>query len=411
MFFLNLTLSLFVSLVISFNAFSSDHIDGAATVKDGQADLTDLYAFKSSGGEALTVILNMYPGVGEEGHFSSKVSYGLFVRLAEENKSPLKKGFKTYVMDELNLNCKFTDPGHHHGGSSKGKIRCTLQKENKYIDGVSGDVGEELQGSYFRLFSGPRADAFFISAEKFMGVTGRKEFISVTPNSGMNAMNTINVLTITVELDVKALGLDGEMLALAAQSYTERSGVFEALDRVGRPEVTNLGLHDHSKDEPLKRMYNKMHPFENSLRQLAVFGDRLVDNITAYDALDEKSDLSSDQVKELSNLLLEDYLVIDLGANCENGNSYLSIEKDMLFNTGRRGCGGRQLTDDIMSTLYGLYIGGPYADLSYYESGVTAPYQNNLSKTLNQNFPYLAPSGQTSWTRWLLFKAAQALQE
>ncbi len=394
---------------------ASDHIDGAATIEDGQADLTDLYAFKTPNkADSLTVILNMYPGVAPTGHYSSKVSYDLFLRLAEINKAPMKPGFKTYVAGELNLNCKFKDPRHHTrvGNSDSAGVTCILNKDGAKISAVTGHVGDILENETLKLSAGPRADSFFISAQTFLGVTNRKKFESQSPGSGSNAMETINVMSIAVELNLKSLGLQSELLALGAQSYTERGGVYETLDRVGRPEITNLSLHDFSGDNPLKRDYNKLIPFESPSIMNPKFKQRLVENISAYDALDASLSWTAEGLDVLTDVLIDDFLVINLDSNClDFGNQYLNIEKELLMGLEVKSCGGRKLTDDIMATLYALYMDGYQADLLSFETGVTSPYQGDSAKSLKSVFPYLDQSDKTSWKQWLLFEAAKMMQE
>jgi len=404
-------LKLFLLFFLCLNSHASDHIDGAATIANGQADLTDLYAFKSSDNSKLAIILNMYPGLPQRGHFSSKVGYDIFLRKAEENKTPLKVGFKTFVFDELNLNCTFTDPGHHHGNAKAGTIKCFLKKDGKTLEILEGDVGAQIPGKNFKLFSGSRLDPFFLSFKRTEDMIGRVGFTPAPQGSEDNVTHTVNVLSITAEFDVKQLGLEEEMLAIGAQSYTERNGIREFLDRAGRSEITNLSLHDYAGDEPLKRMYNRLHPFENSQNILTPFRNRITENVSAYDLLDANPDWNSEQLQKLTDVLLDDFLILDMSAHCKQGNSFLSIEKNLLFQNREKSCGGRRITDDIMATLTALYIGGPYADLSNYKSGVTVPYQHNPLGKLSEDFPYLAPSGKTDWDRWLFFKAAGFVQE
>lgn len=394
---------------------ASDHIDGAATIEDGQADLTDLYAFITPDkSNSLTVILNMYPGVSPKGHFSSKVSYDLFIRSAAVNKAPLKPGFNSSAAAELNLHCSFKDPRHHThvGKSDSAAVTCVLNKEGAKISSVTGNVGDILENDMVKLFAGPRADSFFISAETFLSVTSRKKFKSQEPGSGSNAMETINVMSIAIELNLKSIGLQSDLLALGAQSSTESDGVYETLDRVGRPEITNLSLHNFSGDHPLKREYNKLTPFESPATMNPKFKQRLAENISAYDALDTSLSWTPEALDILTDVLMDDFLVINLDPTClDFGNQFFNIEKELLMGLEVKSCGGRKLTDDIMATLYALYMDGYHADLLTFESGVTSPYQGDSTKNLKSAFPYLDRSDDTSWKQWLLFQAAKMMQE
>ena len=73
--FLTLLSVVFVFSLQSFS-FASDHIDGPITKEHAVGDLSDLYLFKSlENKNNIVMILNMYPLVGKNGHFSSRVSY------------------------------------------------------------------------------------------------------------------------------------------------------------------------------------------------------------------------------------------------------------------------------------------------------------------------------------------------
>lgn len=396
-------------------SFASDHIDGAATIEDGQSDLTDLYVFKTPNSDnKLTIILNMYPGVSPKGHFSSKVGYNIFIRTAEVTKAPLKMGFKTYVMDELNIDCKFKDPDHHfhRGGSNSAEYTCFLNKEGAPVTSLTGQVGDILENKVMKLFAGSRTDSFFISAQTFLDLTSRKKFKSQAPGSGSNSLTTMNVMSIAVELDLKSLDIQREMLAIAAQSYTQRDGVYETLDRVGRPEITNLSLHDFSGNNPLKREYNKLNPFESPLILPKKYKQRLLENISAYDSLDQNLAWTDEDLDLLTDVLIDDFLIVNLNSQClDMGNQFFGVEKELLQGVSIESCGGRKLTDDIMKTLYALYIGGYPADLLNFETGVSQPYQGDSTKNLKPLFPYLDRSDESSWKQWLLFNAAKMLQE
>jgi hypothetical protein len=387
------------------SALASDHIDGVPSLElHEQVDLTDLYVFPTPDKkESLTTILNLYPGVGHHGHFSSKVSYRLHYRPVEKIE-----GHRIILNSdqEIIIKCSFTDPKHHHWGSRNhedpGSVSCKTQRKDTNLSSeVAGFVGQILNSKTLELkiFSGSRSDPFFISREAFDMVTKREGFDSKAPGSVENLMEKLNVLTIAVELDLQSLFPNGGVpraWAIAAESISEIDGQAKVLDRVGRPEITNLSLHDFSGDEGVKRAYNQTPAFEaRKSEAYQSFKKRLNDNITAYDKFDEVTNWDIHSLHVVTETLLDDFLLIDLGGQCSaDMNHYLAIEKAIWSGVKTDSCGGRHLKDDIMKTLFALYIGGLDAPIESYESGVSAPYQSS-DKKLSDDFPYLANPERT----------------
>ncbi|MCJ8277550.1 MAG: hypothetical protein HRT44_05495, partial [Bdellovibrionales bacterium] len=98
----------------------------------------------------------------------------------------------------------------------------------------------------------------------------------------------------------------------------------------------------------------------------------------------------------LAETLLEDYLVFTTNPDCLNSNNnFFGIEKQILLGVAVSSCGGRRLTDDIMQTLYALYIGGINAELTNFLTGVNEPYQSS-SKNISSEFPYIAAPEEDS---------------
>jgi hypothetical protein len=103
-----------------------------------------------------------------------------------------------------------------------------------------------------------------------------------------------------------------------------------------------------------------------------------------FDRLDGKADwpLGADGAHPLTELLLADYLVVDLSRPYAE-DSFLEIERALLEGRPHATCGGRSLNEDTMDTLYTLLISGGAQRIS---DGVDQP-------TLSAGgvFPYLAP--------------------
>lgn len=405
-------LILALAFILSQTLLASDHIDGVPSLgTHEQVDLTDLYAFKSPGkANSLTIILNTYPGVKQKGHFSSKVGYEILIREALPGTSPRVAGLMTDASQEAKIRCTFIDPHHHHYHSNNkkkqldtGKINCQLMAAGKAAVSLKGKVGRILNhaSADYRLFSGARSDAFFINSEMFKQVTGRKGFQAIMDGSGENVMESINVLSMALEFDLKLLfdQAQGKMFAISAQSFTGVTGNKKVLDRVGRPEITNLSLHFYKgAGSGVKYDYNQLPAFTNTLSQgVNKFRTRIEDNIAAYDRYNGIVDWPSSRLANLSSILMDDYLVINMDSSCidDPENNYLTIEKQLLKGELPMACGGRRLKDDIMAAKYALYIGGLEAEPSDYKSGVDVPYQNS-AKQLSANFPYLVAPERTN---------------
>ena len=86
---------------------ASDHIDGPVTIDHPVADITDLYVFPSRDRPGhLTLILDVYPMVPRDGHFSDKVSYSFLVRQADITRHGAGSGLQKR-RDDYRVSCTF----------------------------------------------------------------------------------------------------------------------------------------------------------------------------------------------------------------------------------------------------------------------------------------------------------------
>jgi len=233
-------------------------------------------------------------------------------------------------------------------------------------------------------------------------------------------MERINVLSIALELNLKEVfesAQSKDLYSVSAQSFTTYTGAKKVLDRVGRPEITNLSLHDFAGDDPVKRSYNQIPLSEVSTSGVyQSFQKRLRSNIGDYDKYDGVTNWDQDELTFLTELLLNDSLFFTLDETCSNeGRQYLSIERSYLMGDESISCGGRLISDDIMNIMYGLYIGGLDVDFNDYETGVSVPYQNSTKK-FSAAFPHLAAPEDTGFftfnpKRTLLNTVLKARQE
>ena len=373
-------LALSIFLLGAFGLQASDHIDGPLTQKHRVADLTDFFAYPTPNKPGyLSLILNTYPIVSSVGHFTDKATYVFLIRKAAIAGN--KENSKFSTSDEIVINCSFQTPND----ISKHVIKC------KSTNGLAASsrynvVGPKNPGDDFRLYAGMRSDPFFFNSH-FVTLAAVKEIIS-SPSSS-NTMAGSNVLSIVIEIEMKKLypNAPGGMLALATEVITKDSPTapLRVLDRVGRPEITNISLKAHAQDSELRDRYNLDRPFMVVRDTQTVYEARFLKNVGYYDALEKKTNWVDAEKLALSKLLADDFLVLDLDKAC-TGDNFLEIEKSMLQAKVSTTCGGRRPTDDIIDKLFSIYIGG--LNGARIRDGIDQP-----NKALSADFPYLvAPS-------------------
>ncbi len=375
--------------------FASDHIDGPVTTKHRIADLSDLYSFPTPSKPGwVTIILNAYPIVPSGGHFSDKVSHNIYVRKAAINASAAPKKFDT--TDEVVFLCTFATPHDTVNHSVTCKASNGLTATNKY-----GSTANPATNA-FNLYAGMRLDPFFFNFA--WANSASSDGVLKAPKND-NVMERMNILTIVLEIDTaKLFSAPSAMLALAAETTTQDSptAALRRLDRLGRPEITNVSLVAHKGDPDLRDQYNLDRPFQVSDARRDQYKTQLSKNIAFYDAIDKKSDWTAEARAHLTSLFMEDYLIVDISKPC-TGSTYLEIEKALLAGRAHTTCGGRQLTDDIMDTMFTLYIAGPAG--ARIRDGVDQP-----SIAPSKAFPYLIAPDLSALSKTKAFFAKQLLR-
>jgi hypothetical protein len=161
------------------------------------------------------------------------------------------------------------------------------------------------------------------------------------------------------------------------------------IERVGRPEVKNMMLsatqYDQlNRDIEIRDLYNMEDAFHLAEGYLTAYRARLDANLAFWDGLDGRTDWAPDEGRHpLTDLILHDYLVVDLGKPYQERGSFLEIERAAMRGVPHRSCGGRSLNDDVMDTLFTLLVNagtGPRVS-----DGVDA-----ASRPATRAFPYLS---------------------
>jgi hypothetical protein len=385
---------LLLALLVSAFSFSSDHIDGPVTMQHRVADLSDLYAFPTPKKPGfLTVILNTYPIVPKEGHFSEKVSYTFYIRKASVQGSADRPAFATG--EEVAITCSFVTPTEHenHVATCKGG---GLETVSNFNEVVSSEDSPNL-----RVYAGKRSDPFFFNSDWATAASAKGKLL---PPKNNDVMSQTNILSIVLEVNTnKIFAKPHTLFAIATEAMAKDSAEAKPkrMDRLGRPEVTNVSMVSHKNDAELRDQFNEHRPFQVDSASQQAFKERLVKNITYYDGLDKQQNWSETAKDSLATMIAEDFLVVDISKPC-NGDTFFEIEKSLFLHKPYETCGGRQLTDDIMDTLFTIYIAG--IDGKRIKDGVDHPHRE-----VSTSFPYLAEPDLSLTARGKAFIARKLL--
>ena len=385
---------LLAGLLLAPASYASDHIDGPVTAAHRAADLSDLYAFPTPGRPGfLTIVLDTFPLAPPDARFSARVNETILLRRATLREPSDNDSFAVIETgDEAAIDCAF-DPPDPDGGQL---VTCASSNGLRARTRFGAD--EDLSGG-FRLWAGLRADPFFLNTDFYEEATEGR----LVPPEDDNTMRGANVLAIVLEVELARL-LDGppSLLAVAAETATRDTpgGPLRWLDRVGRPEITNVSLTPRGLTD-LRDRYNVERTFGVGPEGRQLYRERLAANVAAYDALDGRSDWAESGRGALARLFADDFLLVDAARPCPP-DSFLEIERALLRREAHVTCGGRRPEDDIVDTLFTLYVSGAVG--SPVRDGVDRP-----AAPLARDFPYLAPPDLGAWSRLRVWIATKLL--
>jgi hypothetical protein len=369
-------LALLAASLSSRIVLASDHIDGPVTTKHRVGDLTDLYAFPTPDKAGhLTVILDAYPIVPTTGHFSEKVTYRIHVGKASVKTAG--KGPRVEAGDRVTFDFTFETPHDTANHAVVCRASNGWSARSKYEQVTASDGAKDL-----RVFAGMRSDPFFFNAV-WAGTASKAG--RLLPPVNTDSMKHMNVLSIVMDVNIaKLFPGDPGLLAIVAETTTQDSPTspVRRLDRVGRPELTNVSMVAHAEDPEVRDRFNQEDPFHVSTEGLEVYRARLAKNIGFYDAIDRTKEWQDADRDALAGLLADDFLLVDPGKP-NGGATFFEIEKGILQKQPHTHCGGRHPQDDIMDTLFTLYIAG--LEGKRIRDGVDEPSQG-----VSSLFPYLA---------------------
>jgi len=347
-------------------AFASDHIDNPAH-EGRNVDISDLFAWMPEE-RKLVVAVNVHHEADHHSHFDKNAIYRFRIRQIKLNheNAVLRVPQLVKGSPELEIACQVAKPF---------KVNCKVSNH------------PDIKVSNLKTFAGHRADPFILNAEwamaavkaTFSPLNGLWNNVPAVGDKAVNFSDKNAILNLTLEMNIENAGL----LAVAAE--VEKNKV--RVDRIGRPEITNMTIRPGIPipligREDIREQYNKVGTFEvQKSNKFKKFKKFIKDGITDWDGLDGKNNWNKKLKNLFVNLLVNDYLVVNTEKVCEFSKpSYLDIERGIGNN-----CGGRTPNDDIIDSIVSIYIAGPFAAIDTYGDGV--------SKTINNpkaEFPYFA---------------------
>jgi hypothetical protein len=291
--------------------------------------------------------------------------------------------------EELLLDCVFNTPEHV---SDQGAARPDHQQYGACVtpagDVVSFRVNDEQGGAGrgIRVFAGVRWDPFIMDARAALATIATRKLAFTDPGSIF--LDGKNVLSIVVEIDTGFLA-DWALVGVVAETLTR--GQFNVrIERVGRPEVKNMMLAPKEFDQvnrnlEIRDLYNMDDAFHLGDSYVGAYRARLDANLAFWDGLDGEQDwpTGEDGRHPLTDLVLADYLVLDVTKPYVEQGSFLEIELAARRGEPHLTCGGRTLNDDVMDTIFTQLVNagrGPTI-----RDGVDA-----ATRPGTHSFPYLA---------------------
>jgi hypothetical protein len=363
----------------------SHHISGPRAVAEPIADITDLYAFPSPEHSGrLVLVLNTLPFAPPSAAFSDGLIYRFRLRPltanAQQDAAPFAAGGEEIVLD-----CVFSAPVNGDGASRpEQEGTCSVPGETVPIR-VNDQCGGQAHG--VRVFAGSRWDPFIMDAPATLKsiATGKLAF---TDPSAIY-LDGKNVLSLVVEVDRAVLGR-AELYGVVGETLT-RGSLNIRLERAGRPEVPNLMLAPKqfdpvNRDLEIRDLYNMEDAFHLSAAYEGAYRTRLNANLAFWDGLDGKTDwpVREDGAHPLTELILADFLVVDVTKPYAEQGSFLEIELAARRGEAHRTCGGRALNDDVMDTIFTLLVNAGNGPVI--RDGV-----DQATRPASRAFPYLAP--------------------
>ena len=140
-----------------------------------------------------------------------------------------------------------------------------------------------------------------------------------------------------------------------------------------------------NRDLEIRDLYNMDDAFHPAHVYEGAYRARLNANLAFWDGLDGKVDwpLDANGAHPLTELVLADYLVVDVTKPYAEQGSFLEIELAARDGRAHETCGGRPLNEDVMDKLFTLLINAGRGPVI--RDGV-----DHATRPASRTFPYLA---------------------
>jgi hypothetical protein len=337
----------------------SDHVSGPRALADPIADITDVYAFPSPETPGrLVLVLNTLPMAKPSDHFSAGLLYRFRLRPLTHAMDAGPGWQFVPGEDELVLDCVFDPPQHvsdlHAGGPDHQQHGTCVTPAGEHLSfRVNDEQGGARRG--VRVFAGVRWDPFIMDARAALATIANRKLAFTDPGSIF--LDGKNVLSIVVEVDTGFLA-DWVLVGVVAETLTR--GEFNVrIERVGRPEVKNMMLAPKefdqvNRDLEVRDLYNMDDAFHLGDSYAGAYRARLDANLAFWDGLDGEQDWPTGEngSHPLTDLVLADYLVVDVTKPYVEQGSFLEVELAARRGEPHQTCGGRTLNDDVMDTVF-----------------------------------------------------------
>ena len=359
----------------------SDHISGPRALADPIADITDLYAFPSPERPGnLVLVMNTLPFTKPSDRLSDGLLYRFRLRPLTQNEPGAPAPFAPRD-EEFRFECVFSPPSD----DAEQEGTCTTPAGETVSFRVNDEEGGSGHG--VRVFAGPRWDPFIMDAPAALKTIATQKLSFTDPSSIF--LDGKNVLSIVIELDATLVG-GAPLVGVVAETLTR--GKFNVrIERVGRPEVKNMMLAPKqfdqvNRDLEIRDIYNMEDAFHLADGYVGAYRARLNANLAFWDGLDGKADWSNggNGSHPLTELVLADYLVVDVAKPYVEQGSYLEIELAARRGEPHETCGGRTLNDDVIDTLFTQLVNAGNGPVI--RDGV-----DQSSRPASSSFPYLSP--------------------
>lgn len=368
----------------------SDHFSGPRALAEPIADITDFYAFPSPERPGhLALVLNTLPYAQPSAQFSDGLVYRFRI-------VPVAAGVQrdsalfAVAAKEFTIDCLFSAPlPGNSGRRPKQEGVCTTPTGDTLSFTVNHEQGGSAHG--VRVFAGPRWDPFIMDAAAALKTITTCRLAFTDPGSIF--LDGKNILSLVVEVDCARVFGDVELVGVVAETLT-RGNLTVRLERVGRPEVKDLMLAPRqfdpvNRDLEIRDLYNMEDAFHLSQVYQGAYRARLNANLAFWDGLDAKVDWPAGEngAHPLTELVLADFLVVDVRKPYAEQGSFLEIELATREGRAHQTCGGRALNDDVMDTIFTLLINAGIGPRIH--DGV-----DQATMPASRTFPYLAPPNQ-----------------